>query len=96
VSDLFDQEPRRPVPPRPPVNTGRARALVITGVVLVVTLLSLSTLATLWTDRLWYQSVGFGQVFSTMLWTRVGLFVVFARNLRPANRVGGGGHNRRK
>ncbi|MFP5282958.1 MAG: UPF0182 family protein [Actinomycetes bacterium] len=31
----------------------------------------------IWTDRLWYRSFDFGSVFSTMLLTRVGLFVGF-------------------
>jgi len=31
----------------------------------------------LWTDKLWYGSLGYGEVFSTMLWTRVALFAVF-------------------
>ena len=31
----------------------------------------------IWTDRLWFQSLGFGSVFSKILWTRFVLFVVF-------------------
>ena len=30
-----------------------------------------------WTDRLWYRSFDFGSVFSTMLLTRIGLFLSF-------------------
>ena len=30
-----------------------------------------------WTDRLWYGSIGYASVFSTMLLTRIGLFVAF-------------------
>ena len=55
----------------------RARALVITGGVLVVGFFLLTAFASVYTDRLWYKEVGYGQVFTTMLWTRVGLFVVF-------------------
>ena len=73
MSDLFDDEPGDVETRRP----GRARALVITGVVLVVAFFTLTTFASIYTDRLWYDEVGYGQVFSTMLWTRIGLFLVF-------------------
>ncbi|WP_084255603.1 UPF0182 family membrane protein [Nocardioides sp. J54] len=74
MSDLFDEEPARPAPERP---GRRARALVITGVVLVVGFFLLTAFASIYTDRLWYKEVGYSQVFSTMLWTRVGLFLGF-------------------
>jgi uncharacterized membrane protein (UPF0182 family) len=34
--------------------------------------------AGVWTDHLWFESIGFHQVFSTMLLTQIGLFVVSA------------------
>ncbi|WP_257429962.1 UPF0182 family membrane protein [Nocardioides carbamazepini] len=74
MSELFDEEPERPAPERP---GRRTRALVITGVVLIVGFFLLSAFAGIYTDRLWYAEVGFGNVFSTMLWTRVGLFLAF-------------------
>ena len=74
MSELFDEEPERPAPERP---GRRTRALVITGVVLVLGFFLLSAFAGIYTDRLWYGEVGYGQVFNTMLWTRVGLFVAF-------------------
>ena len=74
MSELFDDEPGDVDTRRP---GGRARALVITGVVLVVAFFVLTTFASIYTDRLWYDEVGYGQVFSTMLWTRIGLFLVF-------------------
>ena len=74
MSDLFDDEPGDVETRRP---GGRARALVITGIVLIVGFFALTTFASVYTDRLWYDEVGYGQVFSTMLWTRVGLFVAF-------------------
>ena len=74
MSELFDEDPERPAPER----TGRrGRALVITGVVLVVGFFLLTAFASIYTDRLWYREVGFNQVFSTLLWTRIGLFLVF-------------------
>lgn len=74
MSELFDEEPERPAPERP---GRRTRALVITGVVLIIGFFLLSAFAGIYTDRLWYAEVGFGDVFSTMLWTRVGLFLAF-------------------
>ena len=32
----------------------------------------------IWTERLWFDSVGYDQVFTTRIVTQVGLFVVFA------------------
>jgi len=61
--------------PPPPTRNPRSRALVITGVVLVVAFFGLTTFSGFYTDRLWYVSGGYGEVFSTLLWTRVGLFV---------------------
>lgn len=74
MSELFDEEPARPAPER---SGRRARALVITGVVLVVGFFLLTAFASIFTDRLWYRELGYSQVFTTLLWTRVGLFLVF-------------------
>lgn len=74
MSDLFDEEPDEPTTRKP---GRRARALVITGGVLLVGFFALTAFAAIYTDRLWYSEVGYSQVFSTMLWTRVGLFLVF-------------------
>ena len=74
MSELFDEESRdRPVRSR----SRRSRALIITAVVLVVAFLSLSTFASLYTDRLWYRDAGYAGVFSTLFWTRTILFLVF-------------------
>ncbi len=76
MSELFDDEdPAQPAPPRR--EGRRVRALVITGVVVIVGFFLLTTFSALYTDRMWYQAVGYGEVFSTLLWTRVGLFLVF-------------------
>ena len=61
----------------PPARTGRSRTLVITASVLVALFLALSGFASFWTERLWFESVGYSSVFGTLLWTRVGLFLVF-------------------
>ena len=74
MSELFDEEePRRPARPAP----RRSRALIITGVVLVVVFFGITTFASVYTDRLWYKSIGYGQVFSTLIWTKIGLFLAF-------------------
>jgi len=75
VSELFDEDPRSTVQERP---AGRSRALVITAVVLVIAFFGLTTFSNFYTERLWFKDGGFGSVFSTLLWTRVGLFLVFA------------------
>ena len=75
MSDLFDEDPARPAPERP---GRRARALVITGVVLVIGFFLMTAFASIYTDRLWYKEVGYSGVFTKLLWTRVGLFAVFA------------------
>ncbi|THV18290.1 UPF0182 family protein [Nocardioides caeni] len=101
MSDLFDEDPDRPAPERP---GRRARAAVITGVVLLVGFFLLTAFASIYTDRLWYKEVGYTSVFSTMLWTKVGLFLVFggfmaaavatsmhlAYRFRPLFRMSGG------
>lgn len=72
MSEVFDEE--RPMQPR---SSRRSRALIVTAVVMVVLFLGLSTFARLYTDRLWFRSGGYGEVFSIMFWTRTGLFLVF-------------------
>ena len=77
MSNLFDDDPRRPNPPRQTTPPRRSRALVITASVLVVGFFALTTSAGFFTDRMWYAAVGFPEVFSTLFWTRAGLFLVF-------------------
>ena len=74
MSELFDEDPRDTVQQRPP---GRSRALVITAVVLILAFFALTTFSNFYTERLWFEDAGYGSVFSTLLWTRVGLFLVF-------------------
>ncbi|OYN90920.1 UPF0182 family membrane protein [Parenemella sanctibonifatiensis] len=49
---------------------------ILAGVAVLVVAFLLFT--GVWTNKLWFASVGFGQVYSTQLWTQIGLFVVFA------------------
>ncbi len=45
--------------------------------VVLVGFLSLRSLAVLWTDQMWFHSVGYGSVFSTLFFVKAGLVVVF-------------------
>ena len=69
---------RGPQGPRAPQGQGgRKRSpLTITLFVLAVLVTVLTWLAGLWTDWLWFDSVGFRRVFTTVLTTRALLFVV--------------------
>lgn len=75
MSDLFEDDPRDTPPARG--TSGRTRALVITGAVLVVLFFGLTTFAGVYTDKLWYDVVGYTSVFTTLFWTRTVLFLVF-------------------
>ena len=82
MSDVFDggegrsrQQPGAAQDVAPP---RRSRALLITAAVLIVGFFVLTTFAAIWTDRQWFAAVDYPSVFSTMFWTRVGLFVGFA------------------
>ena len=71
--------PTGPSAPRPtPPSSRRPGALVITAIVLVVGFMLLSGFASFWTERLWFKSTGYSEVFTTLLLTRIGLFFVFA------------------
>lgn len=54
---------------------GRLALIVLAGVVLLFILLG--WLVGTWTDWLWFSEVGYTRVFTTMLWSRLGLFGVF-------------------
>ena len=45
---------------------------------LIFAFMLLSGFASFWTERLWFASVGYRGVFTTLLLTRIGLFLVFA------------------
>lgn len=45
--------------------------------VLAVLAMAFVMFAGFWTDWLWYRSVAYSSVFTTTLWTKIGLFVVF-------------------
>ncbi|AJE82468.1 integral membrane protein [Streptomyces albus] len=55
----------------------RVRTLLMTLGVLAVLAMVFVMFAGFWTDWLWYRSVGYSSVFTTTLWTKIGLFFVF-------------------
>ena len=74
MSELFDDDPRD-APPRG--TSGRTRALIITAVALALMFFLLTTFASLWTDHLWFDQIGYGSVFTRLFWVRTGLFFAF-------------------
>src|ERR1019366_1761786 len=51
--------------------------LGVAFVIVLIGFLSLRNLAVLWTDQMWFSSVGLGKVFSTLLMVKVGLGLTF-------------------
>lgn len=76
MSELFADDPRDTPPPEREVPR-RSRALVITAAVVVLAFFGLTTFASFYTDRLWFRGADYGSVFTTLFWTRTGLFLVF-------------------
>ena len=85
MSDFFADQPggageggapagRTTTAPRGP---RRPRPLLLTVVVVGLVVIGFSLFSGIWTDKLWFSSLGYGEVFSTLIWTRVLLFVVF-------------------
>ncbi|MHB1584759.1 MAG: UPF0182 family protein [Acidimicrobiales bacterium] len=63
--------------PAPRLVGRRGRWWIVAAVVVVVLLASLKSLATVYTDSLWFSSVGLHSVWSTLLADKVGLFASF-------------------
>ncbi|MGV9254053.1 UPF0182 family membrane protein [Streptomyces sp. NPDC003697] len=68
-------------PTGPRMRAGRpsrtVRSLLMTLGVLAVLGMAFTMFAGFWTDWLWYRSVRYSSVFTTTLWTKIGLFFVF-------------------
>lgn len=67
-----------PADPSPPRRRHRARWWIAgLAVLIIILLISLRSLANIYTDSLWFSSVNFHNVFSTLLVIKLGLFGVF-------------------
>ena len=77
MSGLFDDETPEPAPRAPAGGQQRSRALIGTIVVLIAAFFLVSVFTGVWTDRLWFSSVGYSSVFTKVLGTKVLLFLVF-------------------
>ncbi len=79
MSDFFDDPEEQPAPRSTAVRHHRRRPIVMTIVVLVALLIAFSIFTSFWTDKLWFDSLGgaYPSVFSKLIWTRIGLFLVF-------------------
>ena len=53
------------------------RPLLLTIVVVAALVIGFSIFAGIWTDKLWFSSLGYGSVFGKLIWTRTLLFAVF-------------------
>ena len=82
MSDFFAEEPKSTPGDGPPAGptahaSRRPRPLLLTVIVVGVVVIGFSLFAGIWTDKLWFGSIGYGAVFSKLIWTRVLLFVIF-------------------
>ncbi len=87
MSDFFAEQPAGASqgggpggarPPGPPARgPRRPRPLLLTLVVVGVLVVGFSLFAGIWADKLWFGSLGYGSVFSKLIWTRVILFAIF-------------------
>ena len=75
MSEIYDEDAHDEPADRPPSR--RSRALVITAIVLVIAFFGLTTFANFYTNVLWYKDIGFGSVYSRLIWTKLALFGVF-------------------
>lgn len=77
----FQMPDRGGGPTGPRISMGRpsrrVRTLLMTLGVLAVLAMAFVMFAGFWTDWLWYRSVHYSSVFTTTLWTKIGLFFVF-------------------
>ncbi|MEV7397163.1 UPF0182 family protein [Aeromicrobium sp. NPDC092404] len=74
MSDIFGTPRPRREPRQGPDR--RQRVLVPTLITLALLLFLGSIFTSVWTDRLWFKSVGYSDVFRSVLLTRVSLFLI--------------------
>jgi uncharacterized protein len=65
--------------PRPRRLSRLSRRVIISSLIalILIIFLSLRSVALLWTDQMWFSSVGLGRVFSTLFFVKVGLGLTF-------------------
>lgn len=62
----------------PPAPSGRGRKVLIPTIITLAALIFLASIFTgIWTDRLWFKAVDYSSVYSTLLGTRIVLFLIF-------------------
>ncbi|MFL6135376.1 MAG: UPF0182 family protein, partial [Nocardioidaceae bacterium] len=76
MSGLFDENTAR-ARRVPSGSQQRSRALIGTIIVLILSFFLVSAFTGVWTDRLWFRSVGYSEVFGKVLGTKVFLFLLF-------------------
>ncbi len=52
-------------------------ALLLTFLIAAGLVAAYAVFTLVWTDKLWFDAIGYGEVFNTFLWTTVGLFAGF-------------------
>lgn len=77
MSDMFEDEDPQEEPRDQRTRPRRSRAIWITLVILIGLFLGFTAFTAVWTERLWFESLGYSGVFTKLIRTRVGLFVVF-------------------
>lgn len=75
MSHIFGDIP--PQQPAPPAREKSPRAMISTLITLAVAMVVISIFTSIWTEKLWFDSVDYLSVFTTLLGTRVGLFIAF-------------------
>ena len=75
MSHFFTEPAQQPQPARPPKSR---KTLFSTMAVLGAILILGSIFTTIWTEKLWYDSVEFTPVFTKVLLTRTLMFLAFA------------------
>ena len=74
MSDIFGTPRPRPEPSSGGGGTDRRRRVLVPTLVTLALLLFLGSIfMNVYTDRLWFRSVGYSEVWNTLLLTRVGL-----------------------
>ncbi|MGH3472099.1 MAG: UPF0182 family protein [Nocardioidaceae bacterium] len=79
MSGIFEGDAggEQPAKRRRRIPSRRPRALLPTLAIVVVLVIAFSFFVEVWTSHLWYQSLGYSNVYTRVFWTRVGLFVIF-------------------